>query len=94
VDQQLESRATRVERLTIDPAVMEEAIRRMHLLVTGVRERPTLHLQEMSSTVKWMSASPAHATAMLCVAVRGFSVADPEEVDWLFSALRQILVDV
>jgi hypothetical protein len=41
-----------------------------------------------------MSASPSHATAMLCVAVRGFSVADPDEVDWLFSALRQIILEV
>ena len=77
----------------VDVSVMEEAIRLLRLLVTSRRERPALHLREVSSAAQWVAEDPERAAAVLCLAVFGFAIADPEEADWLLASLRRCFVE-
>ena len=77
----------------VDVSVMEEAIRRLRLLVTSRRERPALHLREVASTAQWVAETPERSAAVLCLAVYGFAIADPEESDWLLASLRRSSIE-
>ena len=81
------------ESALLDVSVMEEAIRRLRLLVTSRRERPGLHLREVSSTAQWVAETPERSAAVLCLAVYGFAIADPEQADWVLASLRRNLVE-
>jgi hypothetical protein len=77
----------------IDASVMEEAIRRMQLLVTGACERSELHPLEIAHAAAWVLGSADRAAAVLYVAVQGFATADAEDAAWVFAALRRKFVE-